>query len=128
MSVPDNTKTFCLDEGIAIIGRDSKNGVQLLYEEVSRSHAKLEVTAKTCALEDLGSSNGTLVNGRKISKQDLGDGDEIKIGNCVLTFKICADDKSHSDKFIPRQFSDKSSYMTVKTKKPAGFLKSFLNK
>jgi pSer/pThr/pTyr-binding forkhead associated (FHA) protein len=128
MSVPENNKVFSLGEGTSIIGRDSKNTVQLLYEHVSRRHAKLEITPDACTIEDLGSSNGTMVNGRKISRQKLADGDEVKIGNCVFRFQVHADDKGHKEEFVPRQFSDKSVFTTAKLKPASGFLKSLLKK
>jgi pSer/pThr/pTyr-binding forkhead associated (FHA) protein len=125
----ENQKVYALAEGSAVVGRDTNNDVQLLFEQVSRRHAKLDISAEGCTLEDLGSSNGTMVNGKKISRQGLKDGDEIKIGDCILIFRMSEESQGKKDYFVPRQYSDKSVYNTVKAKKPAGgFLKAFLQK
>lgn len=121
--LPEKGKVYSPGEGVSVIGRDSGNEIQLLFESVSRRHAKLNVTAESCVLEDLGSANGTLVNGKKMSRQELRSGDEIKVGNCVLSFRICEEKSDGADHFVPRQYSDKTMYATVKMKKPPGFLK-----
>jgi hypothetical protein len=57
--------------------------------EVSRKHARLVVTPTSCSLEDLGSTNGTSVNGRLLNKGErfpISGGEEIKTGN--FTFHI----------------------------------------
>ncbi|OGV70871.1 MAG: hypothetical protein A2283_14170 [Lentisphaerae bacterium RIFOXYA12_FULL_48_11] len=128
MISPEEGKTFPVSEGTSIIGRDAGNNVQLLYESVSRRHAKLEISPDACTIEDIGSSNGTIVNGKKISKHDLQNGDEIKIGDCSFKFHVTLNREDFTAHFIPRQYSDKSNYNTVKMKKAPGFLQSFLNR
>ncbi|WP_368489646.1 FHA domain-containing protein [Clostridium sp. BJN0013] len=70
------------------IGR--KNDNQLILEDpyTSGHHARVYIkNAKDCVLEDLGSTNGTLLNGKKLrGKHYLAPGDEIKIGNTA--FKV----------------------------------------
>jgi len=73
------------DRGIRL-GRDSANDVQLHDTEVSRVHARVRCTERGCTIEDLESSNGTFVNGRKISKQALASGDQIQLGGTLLLF------------------------------------------
>lgn len=119
---------YPLGEGVSVIGRDTNNDVQLLFEHVSRRHAKLHVSATACEIEDLGSANGTTVNGKKVSRQELHDGDEVKVGNCTLSFRICEEKGASSDHFVPRQYSDKTAFVTVKVKRPSGFLKNLLQK
>jgi pSer/pThr/pTyr-binding forkhead associated (FHA) protein len=55
-------------------------------EEISRSHARLSIdTAGFCAIEDLGSTNGTFVNGLRISgPQTLAEGDTVEVGATTL--------------------------------------------
>ena len=62
------------------IGRDPTNDVVLVDGRVSRRHARLQVRQGTLMLVDLGSSNGTLVNGAAVGEVTIGVGDEIRIG------------------------------------------------
>ena len=68
------------------IGRTPDNDIQIDTTYVSRHHAVLLASAQECILEDLNSTNGVLVNGRKAGRQVLRDGDTITIGNTVFTF------------------------------------------
>ncbi|QWR78278.1 protein kinase domain-containing protein [Candidatus Magnetomonas plexicatena] len=69
-----------------VVGRSKNANLQLVTTDgsISRSHCKLEMTENQCVLSDLESKNGTLVNGKKISKQVLNSRDEIKIGDVLL--------------------------------------------
>mgnify|MGYP001565608782 CR=1 FL=1 len=67
------------------IGRDAGNDIALPDEAASARHAKLEVEGGEWWIEDLGSTNGTLVNGARIEKRErLRPGDEIAIGRVAL--------------------------------------------
>src|SRR5918997_1222109 len=69
-----------------VIGRDPA-GAQLVIDdpEASRRHASLTPSGSGATVEDLGSTNGTFVNGQRISgAQEAGAGDEIRIGTTVL--------------------------------------------
>jgi SARP family transcriptional regulator, regulator of embCAB operon len=56
---------------------------------VSRRHARIVVTGRDAVIEDLGSRNGTFVQGeRVVSATPLHDRDEIRLGSVVLTFRI----------------------------------------
>ncbi len=67
-------------------GRELDNIVHLPDNEVSRRHATLEAKGKACILRDLGSRNGTFVNGKTIEEQVLKDGDHIVIGSTSIMF------------------------------------------
>src|ERR1700694_6034329 len=70
-----------------LIGRHTEGAGRLADdEEISRSHARVSVDASGfCAIEDLGSTNGTLVKGLRISaQQTLPEGDTIEIGGTTL--------------------------------------------
>jgi serine/threonine-protein kinase len=67
------------------IGRDPSAGLQLADKLVSRHHARISVDAGGAVIEDLGSSNGTLVNDEEISAPTrIAAGDRLLIGDCVV--------------------------------------------
>jgi pSer/pThr/pTyr-binding forkhead associated (FHA) protein len=74
------------------IGRDSHNDIIVDDSAVSRQHAKVKLEPgpedeKQFYIYDLATSNGTVVNGERIVKEALYDGDEIEIGRTVFVFK-----------------------------------------
>jgi hypothetical protein len=72
------------------IGRTPGCEMQIDSQSVSRNHAMLLKGARELIVEDLNSTNGVLVNGRKVSRQVLSDGDVLTIGEtqfrCVIKF------------------------------------------
>ena len=68
----------------ATIGRSRTSDVQLDDPSVSALHAEVRVGAPFIELVDLGSHNGTFLNGRRVMHVTLQAGDEIRVGNCVL--------------------------------------------
>lgn len=63
--------------------------IPLSDPRTSRTHASLEVYGSTCVLiKDLGSTNGTFVNGRRVNAAELADGDEIRVGDTKLVIMI----------------------------------------
>ena len=54
---------------------------------MSRKHVDVVLESGVATAEDLGSTNGTLVNGRRITRQPLDDGDVIRIGHSVLVYR-----------------------------------------
>jgi two-component system cell cycle response regulator len=79
-------KRIELGEQALVIGRDAETDLRLPSDAVSRRHARVVPSAQGYVLEDLGSTNGTYVNGRRIYAGRLYRGDQIKIGDCVLKF------------------------------------------
>jgi uncharacterized RDD family membrane protein YckC len=69
------------------IGRDPSNDVVLADAMVSRRHAVVELRGDHYVLRDCNSSNGSLVNGDKVSERDLHDGDLVAIGCARLLFR-----------------------------------------
>jgi len=67
-----------------IIGRSSDLDMVLVEDMVSRKHAKITTDETTVTIQDLGSTNGTFVNGEKVRKADLKDGDRILIGTSII--------------------------------------------
>ena len=64
---PEVGKEFPLEKEILTIGRDLENDIVINHPEVSRRHCQLTVTNGNCAVQDLGSLNGTFLDGEKIS-------------------------------------------------------------
>jgi hypothetical protein len=76
-----------LTTGRNVIGRGTEADIRLPDTGVSRKHVDVVLDGGTAWCEDLGSTNGTLVNGRRISRQALADGDVIRIGHSVLVYR-----------------------------------------
>src|SRR5713226_7956761 len=67
-----------------VIGRSGELDMVLVEDMVSRKHAKINTNAGKITIEDLGSTNGTFVNGEKIKHARLKEGDRILIGTSIL--------------------------------------------
>ena len=79
-----------LASGETLIGRNPTTDITLLDENISREHAIVLIDEETggYTIEDLQSSNGTKVNGKRIRSADLVDADEIEIGNTRFRFLL----------------------------------------
>jgi serine/threonine-protein kinase len=81
-------REYVLGFASVVIGRASECDVVINDNAVSRRHIRLSYETDHFAIYDLGSSNGTLVNGQRISNACvLADGDRIQIGGTVLAFR-----------------------------------------
>ena len=67
-----------------IIGRSSELDIVLVEDMVSRKHAKITLAGGKITIEDLGSTNGTFVNGEKVKTSRLKEGDRILVGTSIL--------------------------------------------
>jgi len=72
----------------AILGRLDTSDIPVKDGKASREHAKIYKQGEQFAIVDLNSSNGTFVNGEKITKRILKNGDEISIGTVRLLFEL----------------------------------------
>ncbi len=70
----------------AVIGRSRECEVRVSDLNVSRKHAEIRDQGDQFVLVDLGSTNGTLLNGRKIDREKLSDGDTITVGSTQIVF------------------------------------------
>lgn len=78
-----------LMEGVNVIGRGPDAAIQIDSPGVSRHHARILVANDEAILEDLGSKNGTDLNGSRITtSRRVCNRDEIRLGTIVLTFRI----------------------------------------
>jgi CRP-like cAMP-binding protein len=80
-----NTVYPLMDDEISI-GRSTKNMITLLGKDVSRKHTRLRFREGEWVLEDLGSANGIVCNGKRLDKVVLTSGDTFKIGDCTFRF------------------------------------------
>ena len=81
-----------LVEGENLLGRDAEAPVSIDDPTVSRHHARILVAGGLARLEDLGSKNGTWLEGRRLETPELlEDGDEIRVGPAALTFRAFPD-------------------------------------
>src|SRR6188474_52012 len=80
-------REIALARTIVSIGRDPSNDVVLPDAMVSRRHAVIEYRGSQYFLRDCNSSNGSLVNGDRVSERNLRDGDLVAIGTARLLFR-----------------------------------------
>lgn len=86
---PQAGMSFPLTGGEVIIGREEGIGIVLQDPESSRRHARVVMQADRYIVEDLGSTNGTFVNGVQLTgSQVLNPGDSIGIGQTALVFQL----------------------------------------
>jgi serine/threonine-protein kinase len=86
-----------------VVGRSPRANLSLPDEgkHISRIHCMIELNPPHCRLIDVGSTNGTLVNGQKISTVDLKDGDRITVGKTVLLVSVTST-AAAGGKAVPR--------------------------
>jgi pSer/pThr/pTyr-binding forkhead associated (FHA) protein len=80
--------TFSMGKGELTIGRNPGNDILIENVGVSRRHAIIKWTGDHAVVEDLGSANGTFVNGQKITSRPVQDGDEILVLKHRLVYRI----------------------------------------
>jgi serine/threonine-protein kinase len=87
-----------------VVGRSPRANLSLPDEgkHISRIHCMIEMNPPQCRLIDIGSTNGTLVNGQKIDKVDLKDGDLITVGKTVLLVNVTTHVETPASPMVPR--------------------------
>jgi DNA-binding winged helix-turn-helix (wHTH) protein len=84
-----DARQVALSEGENILGRAPDAAVWIDAPGVSRHHARIRIDGTQATVEDLGSKNGTFVQGRRIAgPSPLDDGNQIRLGSFVVTFRI----------------------------------------
>jgi pSer/pThr/pTyr-binding forkhead associated (FHA) protein len=87
-------RAFPLEPGVATVGRENAD-ILLADPSVSRKHAEIEFRGADALVTDAGSTNGTVVNGRRIAageKQVLEPGQEVRFGNCIFVLDVTRED------------------------------------
>ena len=80
------SKELRLEHGTITLGRAPDNDIQLLDKTVSAHHARIVTIFNASHIEDIGSTNGSKVNGKKINEHTLHDGDVIQLGKIAIRF------------------------------------------
>jgi hypothetical protein len=85
--LPDG-RTVTMDEGPITIGRLPECSIVVEDANVSRRHAEVRRDGPDVVVSDLGSTNGTRVNGTQVRTRRLNDGDEITVGRTSIRFEV----------------------------------------
>lgn len=93
----DEGRQFDLSGPLVGIGRDTKSGVRLHDTEVSRHHAELRQVDGGYHIADVGSANGTFVNGQPVEETFLRAGDRIAVGQTLLVYRAGRAATAHDD-------------------------------
>jgi hypothetical protein len=92
---PDGTsRTIAFDGRPLTIGRAPDNGLVVRDGRASRHHARIDGRRGTLVLSDLGSSNGSFVNDRRVESVALGAGDRIRIGTTAFVVERLGEDQA----------------------------------
>lgn len=83
-------RDWALRHGTTVIGRGEEADIRLPDVGMSRRHARLAFDGRSAVLTDLGSTNGTIVNGVRIGEQMLRPGDYVQFGGTTLVFQADA--------------------------------------
>jgi len=87
VSMDGRTATYPLSKAETTIGRHENNDICLAEQTVTGKHAIIHLKGKEISITDLGSTNGTFVNGERIRNKQIVHGDKIRLGNVELTLK-----------------------------------------
>lgn len=80
--------TISLTKGRSVLGRDKRSDVTLKDPEVSALHCAIDLYETQAVIRDLGSTNGTVLNGYVVKEDFLKDGDRIQVGGTTLEFHL----------------------------------------
>jgi len=98
-------RSFSVARDVTVVGRREDCDLRIPIADVSRKHCRLVKEADTVRLEDLGSSNGTYVNGNRIQEVVLSPGDWIGVG--PVQFVVQMDGLPADEDIAPPPSSDK---------------------
>ncbi|MCB1196843.1 MAG: FHA domain-containing protein [Deltaproteobacteria bacterium] len=91
------TRSFDLRQGDQTIGRENSADIQIPSKEISRHHARITIQGEKVAIIDLQSSNGTIVNTKRVNSKALKHKDRIILGDVILEFR-------DEEKYIAQKF------------------------
>lgn len=92
---PNRGKLIEVKDQVITVGRDEIQTIQVLDQGVSRFHAEVFRIGENCFVRDLNSTNGTFINGVKVTEEVLKPGDELLIGTTILLFEMQPTSSDH---------------------------------
>jgi len=95
--IDEEISTYYLNKDIVTAGKLSGNDLQLNDNSVSRNHCKFLRVKNIYKIIDLGSTNGTYVNGKRVTEKKLDVGDNITIGRTIIKFLSVSRKESYTD-------------------------------
>ena len=90
---PDAGREYTIEQA-AILGRLNSNDIPIQDANASREHAKIYKQGNRFAIVDLNSTNGTMVNGQRVTKRVLKEGDVIGIGVVHMRYELLPEEKT----------------------------------
>lgn len=84
-------RVFKLARDITVIGRREDCDLRIPLGEISRKHCRIVRSNGSFLVEDMGSSNGTYVNGQRVQSIDLEAGDTVQVGPVVFVLQIAGE-------------------------------------
>lgn len=88
----DQSATIYLHRPITLVGRHEECDITLESRKISRKHCLIAVLPGQLIVRDLGSTNGILVNGKKVLETRLLPGDELEMGGATFRFELGRDE------------------------------------
>ena len=111
-----STKNFAMPSTVTVIGRREDCDLCIPLMIVSRKHCQLNIEEDQLNVRDLGSRNGTFINGRQIEASVVAPGDRIKIGPVSFAVQIDGNPASDSAILSPPESISKSDDVTEQAK------------
>jgi predicted component of type VI protein secretion system len=84
----DQRRSFSVTRDVTVIGRREDCDLRIPLGDVSRKHCRLIKDDGVIRIEDLGSSNGTFINGERVQQAQLGAGDTLQVGPVVFVAQV----------------------------------------
>jgi hypothetical protein len=88
VSLNGRTQTYPLIKEETFLGRHDSNDIHVPEQTVTGRHAVIRLKSGKVSIEDLGSTNGTFVNGERIRAKEINAGDRIRVGQIEITVKV----------------------------------------
>lgn len=95
LSGPLMGKMYPLREGAIVLGRGHENEIAVTDSGISRRHCEIRFSKGKAFVRDLGSTNGTFLNGRQVQERELLDGDKVQISTSTI-FKYAYQDRAEN--------------------------------
>lgn len=115
-------KEFLLEEGENVVGRSMEATHQVEVDGVSKKHMSITVNGDTCFIQDLGSSNGTFVNGKLTKKMTIKNTDKIAIPNVIFQLVYVEEKKVIVKKKVAKVDEDAQDAMKFEETMPKDLL------